>query len=55
MKRFYFAALLACFAMSALADENDNSVFTLQSGDAVMTVDISKGGKILSLKQGEQA
>lgn len=54
MKRFYFAALLACFAMSALADENDNSVFTLQSGDAVMTVDISKGGKILSLKQGEQ-
>ena len=54
MKRFYFVALLTCFTMSALADENENSVFTLQSGDALMTIDFSKGGKILSLKYKEQ-
>ena len=37
--------------MTAWADENDdNSVFTLKNGEAVMTVDIAKGGKILSLK-----
>ena len=52
MKRFIYVALLACFTMSALADETN--VFTLQSGDALMTVDISKGGKILSLKYKDQ-
>ena len=40
--------------MSALADENENNVFTLQSADALMTIDIAKGGKILSLKYKEQ-
>ncbi len=54
MKRFIYAALLACVTLTASADETDNSVFTLQNGDAVMTVDISKGGKILSLKYKEQ-
>lgn len=54
MKRFFYAALLACVTLTASADETDNSVFTLQNGDAVMTVDISKGGKILSLKYKEQ-
>ena len=52
MKRFIYVALLACFTMSALADETN--VFTLQSGDALMTIDISKGGKILSLKYKDQ-
>jgi hypothetical protein len=77
MKRFIYAALLACVTLTASADENENrrnsesrqasldgrvetdeveanSVFTLQSGDALMTIDISKGGKILSLKYKEQ-
>jgi len=54
MRRFYFLALLACVTMSALADENENNVFTLQSADALMTIDIAKGGKILSLKYKEQ-
>ena len=41
--------------MSALADENENNVFTLQSNDALMAIDIAKGGKILSLKhQGQE-
>ena len=41
--------------MSALADENENNVFTLQSADALMTIDIAKGGKIQSLKhQGQE-
>ena len=77
MKRFIYAALLACVTLTASADENENrrnsesrqasldgrvetdeveanNVFTLQSGDALMTIDISKGGKILSLKYKEQ-
>ena len=54
MRRFYFLALLACVTMSALADENENNVFTLQSADALMTIDIAKGGKILSLKHQER-
>ena len=49
MKRFIYAALLACVTLTASADETNN-VFTLQSGDALMAIDISKGGKILSLK-----
>lgn len=54
MKRFCFVALLACLTLSAVADENENNVFTLQSGDALMTIDIAKGGKILSLKHQAQ-
>lgn len=55
MRRYYFLALLACVTMTALADENENNVFTLQSADALMTIDIAKGGKILSLKhQGQE-
>ena len=54
MKRFIYAALLACFTMSAWADETDNNVCTLQCGDALMAIDISKGGKIMSLKYKDQ-
>ena len=77
MKRFIYAALLACTTLTASADETDNrrnseshqasldgrvvtdegeanNVFTLQSNDALMSIDISKGGKILSLKYKEQ-
>ena len=53
MKRV-LVVLLACAALSAWADENQNSTFELKNGDAVMTIDISKGGKILSLRHGQQ-
>ena len=54
MKRFIYAALLACFTLTASADETDNNVCTLQCGDALMAIDISKGGKIMSLKYKDQ-
>jgi hypothetical protein len=58
MKRFIYAALLACVVtLTASADETEgeaNNVCTLQCGDALMTIDISKGGKILSLKYKDQ-
>ena len=50
MKRLFLTvAVLATFAATASAAD-DNDQFVLKSGDVTMTVDISKGGKILSLK-----
>ena len=49
MKSFFVAALLTCVALPSLADDGDE-LFTLKSGDAEMTINIGKGGKILSLK-----
>ena len=46
---FLFSALLLCTALPATAQEPEQ-VFTLQSGPVTMTVNASKGGKILSLK-----
>ena len=43
------AALLAGFALTASAAD-DNDQYQLKTGDITMTIDISKGGKILSLK-----
>ena len=42
------AALLAGFALTASAAD-DNDQYQLKTGDITMTIDISKGGKILSL------
>ena len=42
-------ALLAGFALTASAAD-DNDQYQLKTGDITMTIDISKGGKILSLK-----
>ena len=49
MKSFFVAALLTCVALPSLADDGDE-LFTLKSGDAEMTINFGKGGKILSLK-----
>ena len=43
------AALLAGFTLTASAAD-DNDQYQLKTGDITMTIDISKGGKILSLK-----
>ena len=47
MKRLFTIALLACAALTASADDEP---FVLRNGNATMTVDPAKGGKILSLK-----
>ena len=47
MKRLLTIAFLACAALTASADDEP---FVLRNGNATMTVDPAKGGKILSLK-----
>lgn len=42
-------AVLASFAATASAADDDN-LYQLKTGDIAMTIDISRGGKILSLK-----
>jgi hypothetical protein len=54
MKQLSIALLLSCFIFSAWADENEDKVFTLKNGDVTMTINASKGGKILSLKHGDK-
>ena len=47
MKRLLTIALLACAVLTASADDEP---FVLRNGNATMTVDPAKGGKILSLQ-----
>ena len=54
MKRLFLALLLVCAVSSVMADETNEQVFTLKNGDVTMTVNASKGGKILSLKYKDQ-
>ena len=50
MKRLLLTvAVLASFAATASAADDDN-LYRLETGDIAMTIDISRGGKILSLK-----
>ena len=50
LTRMLFAvALTGCMATTARAAEDENQ-YLLKTGDLTMTIDISKGGKILSLK-----
>lgn len=50
MKRLFFTvAVLAAFAATASAAD-DGDQYVLKAGDISMTIDISKGGKVLSLK-----
>lgn len=51
MKHIIITALLAIPFISLKAESN---VFTLKNGNAMMTIDVEKGGKILSLKYNEQ-
>ena len=50
MKRLLFSVLFVSAALTAAADEPQEQVFTLHCGDATMTINADKGGKILSLK-----
>jgi len=52
MKRILFTSLFAVAALTAGAQNSD--CFVLTNGDASMTIDIQQGGKVLSLKHGEQ-
>ena len=45
------AAILSCFAATAQAGED---LYVVKTGDVAMTIDISKGGKIMSLKHKDQ-
>lgn len=56
MKKSFIIALLTVFGLSAGArtNEGEEGVFTLKSGNAVMTIDTNKGGKVLSLKYNGQ-
>ena len=56
MKKSFIIALLTVFGLSAGAhtNEGEEGVFTLKSGNAVMTIDTNKGGKVLSLKYNDQ-
>jgi hypothetical protein len=50
MKQTLLTALFVCTALTATAQESNAQLFTLKNGDATMTIDAAKGGKILSLK-----
>ena len=50
MKAILLTALLVCVSMTTWADNGDDGLFTLKNGDVTMTIDTSKGGKIMSLK-----
>ena len=50
MKRIFIATLLACLVLTAGAQENDEQLVTLKNGEVTMTIDVAKGGKILSFR-----
>ena len=50
MKQVLLTILCVCAVFTATAQESKDNVFTLKNGDVTMTVNITKGGKILSLK-----
>lgn len=54
MKQILLTILCVCTIFTASAQENNDKVFTLKNGDVTMTVNITKGGKILSLKYQDQ-
>lgn len=50
MKKLFIAALLAAMVLTVGAQESRGQMFTLKNGDVTMTIDVEKGGKILSFK-----
>jgi len=50
MKTLFLTVILACASLSAWANKNADGLFTLTNGDVAMTIDASKGGKVMSLK-----
>ena len=54
MKKLILTFVAICFAGAILAQDGEATAVTLRVGDAAMTVDPARGGKILSLKHQEQ-
>ena len=54
MKRLILTLTAICSAIVLQAQDGETSAVTLRSGDATMTIDPAKGGKILSLKYQER-
>lgn len=50
MRKMFVAALLAAMVLTAGAQERTGQAVTLKNGDVTMTIDVEKGGKILSFK-----
>ncbi len=50
MKKLFIAALLAAMVLTVGAQESRGKMVTLKNGDVTMTIDVEKGGKILSFK-----
>ena len=54
LKRMILLSGLVLTSTYCLADGADEGLFELKNGEVTMTIDASKGGKILSLKHGER-
>jgi hypothetical protein len=52
--RKLLVSLLLAFVIPAAAQDENNGLYTLKSGNVTMTIDAAKGGKILSFKYGDQ-
>jgi hypothetical protein len=50
MRKLFIAVLSAAMALTAGAQERTGQLITLKNGDVTMTIDVEKGGKILSFK-----
>ena len=50
MRKLFIAALSAAMVLTAGAQEHIGQLVTLKNGDVTMTIDVEKGGKILSFK-----
>ena len=54
MKKLILTLTAICFAAVMQAQDGETTAVTLRVGDAAMTIDPAKGGKVLSLKYKEQ-
>lgn len=52
--RHLLVSVLLAFVIPALAQEDHNGLYSLKCGNATMTIDGARGGKILSFKYGDQ-
>lgn len=52
--RHLLVSLLLAFVIPAVAQEDHNGLYSLKCGNATMTIDGARGGKILSFKYGDQ-
>ena len=52
--RHLLVSVLLAFVIPAVAQEDHNGLYSLKCGNATMTIDGARGGKILSFKYGDQ-